>query len=203
MSERVLPFVATEVMGCPKGMLVQQVVRAAIEFCDLSGAWLYEHPSITTEADERDYDFVLPVGDGDPVPPTECAVARVIEAKVEAFETYLQQYGGNRLETASGYPEYYDTWKTDQISFYLIPDAEYSIALLLALKPLPTVTTLDDFFVQHIHTLAAGAKFYLMSMPGQQWTNPQMAEFYRQMFYQDIAVAGVNAAGHLEVASCD
>jgi hypothetical protein len=200
---RVLPYVVTEVMGCPTVMVKQQILRAAIEMCNMGRVLRYEHPDITTVASQRDYTFSLPlpaVPEGDPPLPTEYAVSAILEAFYE--DSPLYPYDGSRLAEKEGPPLYYARYDVAHLSLFPWPDSIGTVRLLVALRPLPTASSLDDALIEHVHTIAAGAKYFLMSMPGQKWSNPDMASYYKQQFYSELGTAGLVAGGPIEVQPC-
>jgi hypothetical protein len=188
-----LPFVAPEVLGCPQTMVKAKILEAITELCKRAPIWEYEHADIDSVEDQRDYALV---------PPSNALVADILDISFNeeplspvSVQGLKGLYANWRTET--GDPLYYLRLDDSELSIVPAPDtADLVIELFVSLKPTPDTTTVENFiFNEYYNVIAAGAKFYLMSMPNQKWSNPSMASHYLGVFNSGIGAAVVKKAG--------
>jgi hypothetical protein len=81
-------------------------------------------------------------------------------------------------------------------TFVLTPDnggdRRKNITVTLVLMPDHTTTTVldDEFCDRWFDHITAGAKYLLMVSPGTEWSNPNLAAFYKTKFEDGIEEAG-------------
>lgn len=192
---RVIP----EVIGCPIFVAVESVRDAAIEFCNRSRYWRVTLASINIVAGQATYTLI---------PPTDSSISEILSVRHNTFvvnptsEFSLDgQYPSWRLLTSSQAEEYFSN-ERNIIRLTPIPSVSgtANLDVRVVLKPSRTSTTIPDQLYDHyLEEVAAGAKARLMVMPGVDWSNPDLALYYRTVFESGIknargvAVTGYNA----------
>lgn len=99
---------------------------------------------------------------------------------------------GWRTNTSSDKVDYFVMKSTN--TFTLIPDDGIDkssiLSVSLVLMPDRATTMLDDEFgTRWFDYLVAGAKYFAMMTPGAEWTNPELAMFYKAKFDDGIQIA--------------
>lgn len=178
-----------ELPGCPILLIDHTVRRAAIQFCEQSLAWKYQHPDIAVVTTTDEYSFV-PL-DQTIVHAITYAEFNGLEIKTKADENSVMIYDW-RNETGS--PEYVFGGATS-LTLVPTPDLEGTLKLTVVLKPSPTAIGMDDdIFNEYREGIMHGALARLMLSPKKPYTDPNMATFHQQMFAVAAGHAGVRAA---------
>lgn len=182
---------APEVPGCPFGVLENALRQGAIEFCEQSLAWEFDHPDVPVIAGQDVYLYAPPVG---------AKVVAVLWAKL----------GDRELECNIGEPDRrYWNWRDrtgqpDRIfggpsvfTLYPKPDAAETLQLIVALRPSSDGPGVDDeIFDECREAIIHGALYRLMSSPKKPYTDLQMATYHQQQFAIKTGRAGVTASKH-------
>lgn len=184
------PEVAPLVPGCADILILNAVRNAAIEFCEESTYWQETQDAFDVTANDLPYDLEAPTGarvcqilsctvDGQPIDP----------AALDVLETHT-----NWRTLEGSQPSAYFQPNPDQFSLFPLPTGTNSVILRTAYCPTRTATSIESYVYQtQLVCIAAGALANLMEMPLQQWSNPELAQFYRAKFMQGIAAATVKA----------
>lgn len=169
------PYIVPFVVGCPDSTVRMNVLEAAIELCERSGVWTANVPLVA--ADDGFFAPVLPAG------------ARVMLVK-EVWRT-----------ASSALPESaYDVSGDWGTLFFREPQlaaqaAGFTVTVCMAPARItvgqPT-SELPGFLVERfLNGIAAGAKYRLMSMPGQSWSNPVLGVTFQQEFNRVCGTAAI------------
>jgi len=167
-------------------------VQAARDFCRRTLAWR-ERNTVATVAGTPTYvvytpangvvvDFFAPKLD------TDITLIKVPTAKVDSIDM--------ELLTDQDEPSYaFLTGVQNEIQLAAIPDAAYTFSFQLALMPAEAATTIDDtLWDRYGDTIVSGALFRLLRMPGKSWSDPQMAEYHRNLYEAAIPEAQSKSA---------
>jgi hypothetical protein len=177
------PWVLTDVIGCPKPVIDHALREAAREFCLESKAWQETEENPAPGAINR-FDFETS---------TYNEVIQVVRASV-AGES-LDVFGINKL------PSDWETrrpcrndalYQLNDFEYLLIPtpSAGQLVSITLALRPGPEGEGVgDDVFSKHVEAIAAGAKYRLLKMPRQPWTDLEQAALFKSEFDAGMHVA--------------
>ena len=204
MSARIVPLVAPEVLGCPTVMVRQQIVKAAVELCRSAKVWEGELDDITVVSDTRDYTLVAVIGttgEGEETVNITAPISEITEVSLDGAPltgTTLPdlRYRYEDWRSEIGTPELYLRMSPTTLSLVPTPTAGGTLGVMVTLRPDLASQTLEDFLVtEYSDILAAGAKYFLMVMLGQKWSNPAMAAYYQEQFYSSIGAASVAASG--------
>lgn len=182
-------LLSPNVPGCPQVAQVVALRQAAIEFCEQSLAWSYEHPDIEVVPGTAKYLFEPPVG-----------------AFVHAI--HYAQFNDKQLETRkmerdigtwtvrnnTGTPEYI---LGGPLSLTLVPtpDVSGTLTLEVILKPTPVSDGVDDLiYEEYREAVVHGALARLMLSPKKPYTDPVLANYHMQLFQIQTACAGMREA---------
>ncbi|WP_296763705.1 hypothetical protein [Sediminimonas sp.] len=171
--------------SAPWPSMMAQLRRAAIEFCERTRCWRHV--------------VSMPITDQDSI------VVAPFYAAIHEFETAefdgepltpLQFTDGQGMMDETGAPPRYITQKAPN-TVRLLPFAAGKLDLTLFLKPVEGHAIYsesgeypaDDYdqvprflYTNHAETIAAGALVRILTMPGQDFTNPQLATMFNERF---------------------
>jgi hypothetical protein len=178
------PYLLPMVPGCPDILADQHLRDICIDFCGKSLVAQQPHDPLSVRANVAAYDFD---------PPAETQVQLVIKAWYLRNE--LKVITPNSLQVR---PEMFNPRfsgadlggsvptkmiQLDGTSFTLDPapqdDAANAVTLLIAVKPSRTATEVPQLLLEdYAYEIGRGAAARLMTLPGQPFTNPQLASAY-------------------------
>lgn len=174
-------LVLPTVIGCPTVTANQAIVNACIEFCEKTLIVREVVDRFNTVAGTQDYDIDVS---------SMSKLVLIMQASVDGIE--LAPVGSDdfsSLGTAVSKPQTYRYREDGSLSLYPIPDAVYSIGMVIATKPSRAATAVNDkLFEDWGEHIASGALQRLMLMPAV-WGNPVLAASHAGHF-----MAGVNRA---------
>jgi hypothetical protein len=182
-------LVVPDLPGCPFAAVDSALRQAAITFCEQSLAWEYVHPSVSVVAGTAAYAFIPPAG----------AVVHAI-TYAELDDKEIESHVGEsciriaRWRHQTGTPEYI---LGGPAFLTLVPEpcADGTLAMVVALKPAPSSTGVDDTqYNEHREAIVHGAMARLMSSPKKPYTDPQLAQHHAQQFTIKTAAAGMRVA---------
>ena len=187
-----------DVPGAPQPLCIRELRHSLERFCTQSLAWQYTtSPVLVMDGEDgvllpgvnggADLTFDLPTGsvlvkildavyDGSPLEPSSFALMDYKQPKWRSATSAMPKF----IETLTGctlVPE---------------PSGEQSFYARVALKPAFDATTIDDtLFAHYRQHIIYGALATLLALPGQKWTNPELAMYYGQMFNQGVQEAKI------------
>lgn len=183
------PSIMPSAPGCPQPSADQALITAAQMFCERTRLW---------RGDDR---FELAGEDCDVLCAPDCAIVYEIEhAEVE----------GRRLEPIAwadlnrDYPHWRDhdgmaRWITQAApnTIKVLPyRATGTLRLSTILRPTDDADQLPDFLAnQYRRFLADGALGEILMLPGQSFTNPEMAQFYMARFQNRLDSLSSRSSG--------
>jgi hypothetical protein len=184
-----LPLVLPHVPGVPQFMATFNLRLSAIEFCKRTRCWRHVVSVLFDAATEA---VVAPA----------YAAIHEFETALWNNETYLRPIQFSDVDepsataAAGSVPQYVTQAESNTVR--VIPAADGTLALTLFLMPVngssfaadadgnmvDLYDVVPDFlYLQHAEAIAAGAIARLMSMPGKDWTNPQLAAVHAARFH--------------------
>jgi hypothetical protein len=166
--------------------------RSVVEFAMRSMAWRATSSMNVTASQSA---YTVPA-------PTDAAVSQVLSVGVSGFwlepvliDTLARTQGWDTA-TASTATNYY-IQTPGIVSLYPIPTTTVigALSFQTALQPTQNCLTVPDFLYTYFaQAIIDGALYYLMSTPGKDYSNPELALYHRQLFETGIATASANAA---------
>lgn len=168
------PWVLPSVPGCPDPTLEHHMRAAVQRLCILSGVWLVLDDGQPTQAGVRDYEAEPPV--------SGAQVLRVRDAWLDGV--LLTPASSSIFSRQGGAARSYTQMEgAGQIRLGGDPVDGQLLQMRLVLTPAPTAVAIpDDLIARHAQAIAHGALASLMLLPGQAWSNPQLAAFHLQSF---------------------
>ena len=176
-----LPEIRPWAPGVPDPTAFKSLRGAAIEFCERTRLWKYESTTavlaanpatsnISTPTDSAVHDIEVSLFDGNELDPK---ATRDLDAILPGWRT-----GG--IGTSN--PQYVTQIAQDTLTLVPAPYADGTLYLCLRLKPSQTALTLPDFMANYAECLGWGALGRLLTVPGQSYSNPELATYYTQRF---------------------
>lgn len=169
--------------GVPDPVAYKAIRSAAIEFCERTRLWKYEDDYDVTAEDCGEiftpngsvlHDVEIMMFDGRPLLPK---TSRDLDAIMPRWRLGIDQTSGLSL---------YFT-QIEQNSFRIVPANDGHINLCLRLKPSPTTMELPDFLAnEYKEIIGWGALGRLLTTPGQSYSSPDLATYYRGLFIEKI-----------------
>ena len=191
-SKRVQP----EVMGCPRVMVDRAVIDAAIMFCEdtLVLERAFEHDVVIADVDTADNNAVtVDISDYSITEkPLSIVEFRIDGGKWEVSHLELQNDLDDISEIAIIDTKFFSFPSDTDIKFLDIEARDQRFFIKLAVCPLITMATIDDFVFRRWHSaIEAYAKYLLMKMPEKEWTNYELARFNLSIYNDGMARAKI------------
>lgn len=191
-----LPDVLPEVPGCPEPTAINALRSAATRLCQFAPVWQHEPPMFTVTPGTAEYSLAA-VGQ---LPSYGRVVRLIAPIKVNNEARHLYPTPRERLDyTSAGWQQ--QTGPAIQTYFMLtqstlrvvpIPDDTCTdqLSLRFWMRPTDDAGQIDEsLLLEYRMAIADGAKFRLMSMPKQPWSDPAMAAFYGRQFNGTLRLA--------------
>lgn len=168
------PMVLPDVIGCPDPMLQQQIMMAAHHFCTETGVWSEIQDPIKLQAGVTEYEIDAPSKDA--------YVARVSGVWLNNLKLEPEQLKKPKVEGVK--PTGYHTSRArSTITLNGSPLAGDILVVRAVYAPSLQSKNLPDFLMErYADAIASGAKHRLMAMPGKDWSNPSISQFYRTQY---------------------
>jgi hypothetical protein len=176
--DRFLPEIRPYAPGVPDATAYKNIRLAAIEFCERTRLWRFEDEYTVTASDCEQvltpagsalHDIEVIMFDGRELRPVG---TRDLDRLSQGWRTD---------EQTSAMPEYVTQINSNTIR--IVPAAEGSLYLCLRLKPSQDTMDLPDFLAtEYREVIGWGALGRLLMIPGQSYTNPDLAAFYMGRF---------------------
>ncbi len=158
---------------------------AAIELCERTRLWKWESTIAVLSTDPSTFTVALPTGaalhdvevamyDGRELTPM---AARDVDEKFHGWSTG---------DLGTGLPEVLTQVVQDTLTLVPAPSADGSLYLRLRLKPSQSAQILPDFMREYAECLGWGALGRILTVPGQSFSNPDLATFYTQRFIMKL-----------------
>ena len=172
--------VQPHVPGCPEIVIDQHLREAATDFCERSEVWKYTAEAQTTVPGRAEYFVDVPGG-----AILENVVAVHVDGLLVSRVSELHRHYNPNLPL--GIPRSFSIFEGQQVRFFPTPDREYVFHTTSVLKPKLSASGVENFiFETHGETIACGAIASLSIIPGKEWTNPELASYYRQKFLRSV-----------------
>lgn len=188
--------VAPDVMGCPRVLIDEAVLRTIIKFCEETHILekAFEHDVLSTDIVAADNDSVSVnlatyITDGRPILLTEF---KIDGAAWDAQEIKLLNDQDDLDEISISGSKFFTWPDTTHIKFYGIEAEDQVFYIKQVFVPLDTATTIDDdLYYRFRETFEAGARARLMFMPRKDWTDPATAGKYLSEYNDGVALAKI------------
>jgi len=176
--DKFLPSVRPFAPGVPDPTAYANIRLAAIEFCERTRLWKWEDDydvtasdceQILTPAGSVLHDIEVVLFDG-----------RELHPKATRDLDRLRP-GWRTGDVGSGLPEF--VTQIEQNTIRIVPQMDGHLYMCLRLKPSQDTRDLPDFLAdEYREVIGWGALSRLLVIPGQSYSNPDMAVFYANRF---------------------
>lgn len=178
-----LGYVRPWAPGVPDPTAYKAIRGAAIEFCERTRLWKYEDEFAVTIDDCNSgiftpngsvvHDIEVVLFDGRELLP---AATRDLDRLEKGWRTN---------ESGGGLPKYFT--QIDQSTLRIVPAMEGTVYLCLRLKPSQDTNEVPDFISREYNEVIGwGALGRILTIPGQSYSNPELATYYSQKFTDKI-----------------
>jgi len=181
--EKFYPYIQPYLPGCPEVVIEAHLKEAAADFLARSEIWRFDIDNDFTSKSTQDYDLDVPTGaileNIYEIVLNEVTLARVSDkhVRVSSFRTNSR-------------PMYYSIYQDTSIRFYPTPDKKYTFYGVGVLKNSLAATGVEDWVYEtHGRCISYGAISRLAEVPGKEWHNPELANYYRVKFDKDADIA--------------
>lgn len=173
-----LPEIMLAAPGLADVVAESYVRNAAITFCNLTKCITETLDAETVAAGDYEYD-VVPGGSEELV---EVLNVYVDGRPIDPISEQELRRGYGAWRDKSGHPSHYKA-DTEVLRLFPIPTTAVSVEAEIVKRPTTTTTHLADaLYKEWREAIAAGAMSKILMIPGQTFTNPQMAAVYGVMF---------------------
>lgn len=180
-----VPLVLPAVSECPDVALRQSVLRAAMDFCEVTRCWKGIADPIDVVAGTAEYTIPTPSGASTVIVERLDCDGRKLAPKTP---DQLQEQYENWRTLEPGVPSFYTQLGPNAVRLIRTPATGVPQGLVFrcAYRPARDATTLPSFlWDQFADPIAYKAIVFLCETPGQPWTNPQAAQYYDQKYIED------------------
>jgi len=177
------PYVQPHVPGCPEIVIQTHLQEAAAEYIARSELWRFDIESDFTSKNTSDYEIDVPNG---------AVLENVLDLYVDGSPARRVSDRHFSLSNTrdNSTPSYFTIYQDNQIRFFPTPDRKYTFEGVGVLKPSLSATGVEDFiFETHGRSIACGAIWRLTIIPGKEWSNPELAMYYKTEFYKHMDAA--------------
>lgn len=169
--------------GVPDPTAYKAIRLAAIEFCERTRLWRYED-TLTVTVEDCNGGIFTP--NGSQLHDIETVQFNGRELRPVATRDLDRLSPGWRDgDASSGLPTYYTQIAPNTLR--IVPAMAGTLYLCLRLKPAQDASDLPDFIASEYRELIGwGALGRLLTVPGQSYTNPELATYYAGKFTERI-----------------
>lgn len=190
-------YVAPDVMPCPDVIVERELVSTIMDFCKQTHVITKDFEVDLTDADIDD-DLVNSIDVDIREFMSDYRPVALVRLNVDGVDYDLE------YKELVNDITYWDSIKDDNVKYFYFVDAntiriydmdsgDDNLFIRLAVKPKRDVTAVDEvLFDDHIETIAAGAKYRILAMPGKAWTNTGAANTYYREYRRGLTKARVN-----------
>lgn len=176
-----LPEVRPWAPGVPDPTAHKALRGAAIEFCERTRLWRYESTTAVLSTDPATSTITTPTGSA--VFDIEVALFEGQELTPKATRDLDEIMQGWRTgDIGTGQPTYITQIEQNTLTLVPAPYADGDLYLCLRLKPSQAAITLPDFLSDYSECLGWGALGRILTVPGQSYSNPELAVYYTKRF---------------------
>lgn len=193
----------------PEPLVTRAIRNAVIQLCERTRVLRETLPAIDVEADQAEYSIAPSQShhalvharnvlfDEKPVERKTQDQLDLEWSEAQDRFSYLfyhrHAYTGydadDWTQASSAQPRYYFEKRPAKIRLVATPSTAITggLVVTIAVKPQRDATTVEDWLLEdYFREIARGALAELFAIPKKDWTEPQLAEHYRQLFEQDL-----------------
>lgn len=188
--EDFLSEVGAEVITCPHRLKLNAILDALRELCRKTSIWQEALTPFNAVASTRTYTLTSPDANAEVVRIKRLGLtgySPLTPITVEALDVINPTWESDTVDVAAEIAQY---TQLNETTFQLVPGPSASFPNTAfygtyVLQPLRTATLLDDFLLRHMEIVGFGAKYRLLAMSDQKWSNAALATHYLQRFHRE------------------
>jgi hypothetical protein len=176
--------IAPSVPGCPQPVIITYIRRAAIDVCERTNAWKYEHATVTMTAGTYEYAFV---------PESNAEVYSILTANLNGskltpttlekiHELYPKYPSSVAAERAT--PRY--IFNISPITFHVavVPDnSTDTIEMFVSQRPTKVSTGMNEAVMDDVEeAIIHGTLQHLLTLPERTWSDTELAAYHAKQF---------------------
>lgn len=182
--------VLPELPGCNQSIAMAAIRSSAIEFCQKTDVYLYDHPAINAVINTPTYAFV---------PPASTVVSKVLQVfysgrklipkTPDELKEIYGVYQSLDWRSRTGAPKYVTQDDEQNIRLVPMPDASLAgaIKLRVSLKPTRASTTvIDRIYEEYLEIVKSGSLHRLKSQLNKPYSDVQGAIFHLSIFNDGV-----------------
>ena len=169
--------------GVPDPAAYKAIRLAAIEFCERTRLWKFED-DYDVSVDDCNSGIFTP--NGSVLHDIEIVLFNGTELHPSTTRDLDRREKGWRTgDLGGGLPKWYT--QIDQSTLRIVPAMEGHLYVCFRLKPTQDATDLPEFISrEYTEVIAWGALGRLLTIPGQSYSNPDLAQYYSAKFIDKI-----------------
>lgn len=176
-----LPYVRPFAPGVPDPTAYRHIRNATIEFCERTRLWKWED---TYDITASDCEQIL-TPSGSILHDIEVVLFNGKELRAVGTRDLDRLMPHWRTEDDGGLPQF--VTQIEQNTIRIVPRLEGTLYLCLRLKPSKDTMELPDFIAsEYSECIGWGALGRLLMIPGQSYSNPEMATYYMARFNDKV-----------------
>ncbi len=176
--------IAPSVPGCPQPVILTYVRSAAIDVCERTNAWRYEHATVTMTAGTYEYAFV---------PESGAEVYSILTANLNGseltpitLEALHQMYPKYPSSVAAERATPRFITQISPITFHvaLVPDnSTDTIEMFVSQRPTKAATGMNEAVMDdNEDAIVHGALQHLLTLPERTWSDTELAAYHAKQF---------------------
>jgi len=181
--DKFYPYIQPYLPGCPEVVIEAHLKEAAADFFARSEIWRFDIDPDFTSASTKDYELDTP---------TNAVLENIYELLLgdQCLTRISDRHVNISRFTTNGKPVYYAVYQDTSVRFYPTPDKKYTFRGVGVLKPSLSATGVEDWIYEtNGRCISYGAISRLAEVPGKEWSNPELASYYRSKFDMDADMA--------------
>jgi hypothetical protein len=196
--EPIATIVKTIVPKCPAPVINRHLHRAARELCRSSLAWTAIIPAESVVASS----FPMEIVDSSSTRVIKILSVRCNDLQLELSDVATEEIMSDAWRSSTGVPLRFVEESPGQLLIVPLPDEECSVEVEVAIEPASSSMEISESLLLDCEdTLVAGTVHRLCMIPGQPWSSPELAAYYKGEFYKGVDDAKVYTHRHRRVGS--
>lgn len=160
------------VSQCPRVVMINAIKTMVRQFLEQSNVWVYEIMPVQVEPDTTQLFLPIP--------------------QFSYIHKVWSLYGQNGVKSyRHDKPKHHITQDNQLVIDESINSTTLNLIVSLSLNQ-NALSCPDFIFEKYLDSIVHGSAYYLMMMPNQQWSNPDLAQYHYQQFMSGVEKAKSN-----------
>lgn len=188
--ESMVKNLAAHASSCPVPTIELAIRDVAIDVCTRALLWRYELAPIKLVRGQHEYEFVPPEGtEVEAVEHFNLRDGRIFRATLDVIKYRFPNWPTKEPDKDWGPPELISEIGIGSFVVAPVPDKEYTIEMIAALKPTDDADGMDAKVLSSMSkAIFHGALQILLHMPGKGWTSSRIAKYHGSQFTYHLSL---------------